>query len=244
MSTCTPVQVGFERILVPASFADAAQNAMGYAQAIARNYGSQIIVAHDDQALRASTAQRESADLIVLDARGRSGVSRLLFGSDAEDLYRTATCPILVVGPAAEPAPADSMPWRPRDIVCASNLDPDSVSAAAFASELAEEHGAALTVLHVEGTYEEKDREACLAKFKRAFSEFDPGHREPSYIWRTLLSVHTVGSTIADFASVRHSHLIVIGAQSAGSASSRFSTGIAPQILAKAPCPVMIVPGK
>jgi nucleotide-binding universal stress UspA family protein len=269
MATCTPVRVGFERILVPIDFSDASQRAIDYAQSIARSYDSEILLAQKsaeprledtaaqlrsmgfaanavslaggtrDQIL--STAQRENADLIVLGIQGRTGVSRLFFGSDAESLYRQATCPILVVGPAADPAPADTQPWQPRDIVCASDLDPDSVPVAAFASQLAEEHGAAFTILHVEDTYENKDRAAWLARFKRAFSEFLPGHQEPSYIWRTRLSEHALASTITDFASVRHSHLIVLGAQSTSSATSRFSSGITPQILAKAPCPVMLL---
>src|SRR5439155_18076193 len=39
------------------------------------------------------------ADIIVVGTHGRSGVSRLLMGSVAEHVVRTAPCPVLVVRP-------------------------------------------------------------------------------------------------------------------------------------------------
>lgn len=49
------------------------------------------------------------ADLLVLGTHGRHGVSRLLLGSDAERIVRTATVPVLLIrGPrSAEAAPPD-----------------------------------------------------------------------------------------------------------------------------------------
>ena len=42
-----------------------------------------------------------SIDLVVLGTHGRRGVSKLLRGSVAEKIYRSATCPVLTVGPTA-----------------------------------------------------------------------------------------------------------------------------------------------
>lgn len=44
-------------------------------------------------------ANREQADLIVLGTHGHSGIAHVLLGSVAERVIRTATCPVLVVGP-------------------------------------------------------------------------------------------------------------------------------------------------
>lgn len=44
---------------------------------------------------------RRNADLVVMGSHGRRGVSRLMLGSDAERVLRTAPVPVLVV-----PAPA------------------------------------------------------------------------------------------------------------------------------------------
>lgn len=42
-------------------------------------------------------AQLSNADLIVMGTHGRSGLSRLLMGSVAEEVMRRATCPVLTV---------------------------------------------------------------------------------------------------------------------------------------------------
>ncbi|MFN3344534.1 MAG: universal stress protein [Chloroherpetonaceae bacterium] len=42
-------------------------------------------------------AQKEDVDLIILGTHGRSGLSRLLMGSTAENVIRHAACPVLVV---------------------------------------------------------------------------------------------------------------------------------------------------
>jgi nucleotide-binding universal stress UspA family protein len=45
----------------------------------------------------AAEARRSAADLIVLGTHGRRGIRRLVLGSDAEHVVRTATVPVLVV---------------------------------------------------------------------------------------------------------------------------------------------------
>jgi len=42
-------------------------------------------------------AQAERADLLVISTHGRTGWRRFAFGSVAEKVVRTATCPVLVV---------------------------------------------------------------------------------------------------------------------------------------------------
>ena len=46
------------------------------------------------------TADAERASLIVVGTHGRSGIARVLMGSVAELVVRTANCPVLTVGPA------------------------------------------------------------------------------------------------------------------------------------------------
>lgn len=53
-------------------------------------------------------AERENVDLIVMATHGRTGLTRVLLGSVAEEVVRTAKCPVLTVKPAAAtvaPAP-------------------------------------------------------------------------------------------------------------------------------------------
>jgi nucleotide-binding universal stress UspA family protein len=46
-------------------------------------------------------ANKEHADLIVIASHGRSGLTHLFLGSVAEQLLRTAPCPVLVLRPSA-----------------------------------------------------------------------------------------------------------------------------------------------
>lgn len=50
-------------------------------------------------------AESESKDLIVMSSHGRSGLSRVLLGSVAEKVLRSAKCPVLVVKQRANPEP-------------------------------------------------------------------------------------------------------------------------------------------
>ncbi|NJN82266.1 MAG: universal stress protein [Caldilineaceae bacterium] len=47
-------------------------------------------------------AHRSDVDLIVMSTHGRTGLSRWLFGSVAEKVYRRAHCPVLIVRVANE----------------------------------------------------------------------------------------------------------------------------------------------
>jgi universal stress protein A len=49
------------------------------------------------------TAAAEQVDLIVMATAGRTGLSRLVMGSVAERVVRTASCPVLTMRPKDEP---------------------------------------------------------------------------------------------------------------------------------------------
>ncbi|MBI3636756.1 MAG: universal stress protein [Candidatus Rokubacteria bacterium] len=73
-------------------------------------------------------AQLHRIDLVVVGTHGRSGFSRILLGSVAERVARTAPCPVLTVPPLA-PAVREEAPIVPpahRCIVCAT-VSPDLI---------------------------------------------------------------------------------------------------------------------
>jgi nucleotide-binding universal stress UspA family protein len=57
------------------------------------------------------TAKRSRADLIVMSTHGRTGLARALLGSVAENVVRTAMCPVLTVRDS-KPRPAARTPRR------------------------------------------------------------------------------------------------------------------------------------
>jgi nucleotide-binding universal stress UspA family protein len=186
-----------------------------------------------------ASAERENADLIVMGTHGRTGLSRFFLGSEAESLFRRAKCPILVVGPAARPVAAQ--PWEPRDILYAGNLDPDSAPLAAFAYRMAQEYDADFAILHVDDSQGRVSQESQLRRFDFALAPLLNGGPKPNYLWRVLMIGYGLGSTIADQAIERNADLIVMGAHTASPVQTHLPLGVAPQVIAKATCPVMIL---
>jgi nucleotide-binding universal stress UspA family protein len=60
------------------------------------------------------TAEEVSADLIVLGTHGRTGMSRLLFGSVAEQVLRRAQCPVLTIKEPLQPTQPSGEPQSHR----------------------------------------------------------------------------------------------------------------------------------
>lgn len=90
-------------------------------------------------------AAQHAADLLVLGTHGRQGFHKLFAGSFAEEIFRTVTCPILIVGPGVDAAPQN---WQPRRILFATEFAGGSLHALPCALALAEANNAKLLVMH------------------------------------------------------------------------------------------------
>jgi nucleotide-binding universal stress UspA family protein len=84
----------------------------------------QLLFAGDPGPEILRVAKQIGADPIVLGTHGRTGLSRLLMGSVAEQVVRRAGCPVLTVkvspatGNAGEEAATVSPAWPGRDALC------------------------------------------------------------------------------------------------------------------------------
>jgi universal stress protein A len=67
--------------------------------------GSAALKTGDARTAIVEMAKHLGADLIVMGTHGRRGVSRLVLGSVAESVARTAPCPVLLVRSNLAPAP-------------------------------------------------------------------------------------------------------------------------------------------
>jgi nucleotide-binding universal stress UspA family protein len=61
------------------------------------SFGPAILEIGDPRSQIEQVARRVGADLIVMGTHGRHGLPRLLLGSVAESIVRTAPCPVLLV---------------------------------------------------------------------------------------------------------------------------------------------------
>ena len=184
-------------------------------------------------------SKNECSDLIVLGANINSGIERLLFGCDSEVLLRHAGCPVLVIGPETRPAP--DRPWRLQDVVCASDLRPESASTTAFAWRLAQKYEAAFTLAHVESRASKSSAENKL-RFEQAVARILPEAEKPVGSLRSVPANHApCSAAIVALAKERHSDLIVMGARACSHAATRLLRGTTSQVIAEAPCPVLVL---
>jgi nucleotide-binding universal stress UspA family protein len=183
-------------------------------------------------------SKRECSDLIVLGADINSGIERLLFGCDSEVLLRHAGCPVMVIGPNARPVP--DREWHPRDILCTTDLKPQSAKAAAFAWRLAQKYDAGFTLLHVEGRIPKSHGDARQT-FQRAVAELlQDGEKAVPEI-EIVPAHHGTCATIIAQAAKHQSDFIVMGAQACSHAATRLQRGTATQVISNAPCPVLVL---
>jgi nucleotide-binding universal stress UspA family protein len=85
-------------------------------------------------------------DLIVLGTHGRTGLKKLWLGSVAETIFRSASCPVLTVGPSVAWPKAQQAPPR---ILFPTDFSPESIRALDGCVAFAEAKGSGLVLLHV-----------------------------------------------------------------------------------------------
>jgi nucleotide-binding universal stress UspA family protein len=182
----------------------------------------------------ADVISRNNIDLVVLGTHGRQGLPKLIWGSVAEQIFRNVWCPVMALGPFAEPLKELCF----QRILLASDLNPDS-AAPLYASWLCNQVGGALTALHVDennGTTADdrqkiKQLESLVALDCPASPpRFTVEHGSPAT--RILEAIETVRPDVAVL-GVRHPSQATLGAHLPWSTATR--------VIAEARCPVLTI---
>jgi nucleotide-binding universal stress UspA family protein len=184
-----------------------------------------------------SVVRRRKVDLIVVGTHGDRGLERFLAGSDAEVVLRHALCPVVTLGPAVRDS--RHVAWPPREVLCATDLDPRSAGIAAFAYLLARQHDAKFVLFHADSPGHKQN--VSWTAFDQAFRKYAhvPEGLEAHLSFRTWQGNEAPGTRIVDLAKERGSDLIVMGARAVSSIATHLTRGTAPKVAAEAPCPVM-----
>jgi nucleotide-binding universal stress UspA family protein len=184
-------------------------------------------------------------DLIVVGTRGRTGVSKALLGSKAEEVLRHATCPVLTVGPQAKSP--DEKPGKITSILFATNFGPASLAAAPIAVSLAEEYQCKLTLLHV--VEDSRSNDATSSEEFMASNEYRLRDlvQNDARTWCAPVFAVELGipaDKILEVAQRTHADLIVLGvhqAKGVPGAATHLPIATVHKIVANAPCPVLTV---
>jgi nucleotide-binding universal stress UspA family protein len=203
-----------------------------------------------------SYAREQGAQLIVLGTHGRSGFERLVTGSVAERVLRTAPCPVLTVPPRV----GDRLPVPNalfRRVLCAIDFSPCSMKALAYALSIAQEAGGVLTVLHVAeplpediaslvgdsadaSPFREYVTRAQSERSARLAASVPPSVRESCTV-DTVMASGKPYREILRMATDKGSDLIVLGVHGRNPLDRFFFGSTAQHVVRAANCPVLTV---
>ncbi len=203
----------------------------------------EVLLAEGDiSAMLLDLIRARDIDLVVIGTHGRKGVERFILGSVAEELFRAAPCPVIIVGPAAEQKRPHS--WDVRHVLFATDFSADSLAALPHAIGVAQEFDARLTLLHlvhpdirsaserfrIRQKYE-NDLRALVADAGLPITEF-------------IVEFAPVAQGILEFARKQAADLIVLGVRGGGPlarAETHLPGASAFRVVAESHCPVLTV---
>jgi nucleotide-binding universal stress UspA family protein len=184
-------------------------------------------------------ADEHAIDLIILGTHARHGLPYLRSGSIAESFGRSSPRPVITVGPRATACSESPI----KSILYATDFSEESKLALPYATSLAQEFHAELTIFHVAPLAERlvlnhAQIEACLIQQLKRLA---PPSRWP---WCSLTHEVRYGETAAEIllqARAQDADLIVLGLHNSIRFTSHFPERLAYRILCGAPCPVLSV---
>lgn len=174
-------------------------------------------------------------DLVIAGTHGRTGWRRLLLGSAAEEICRSATCPVLTVGPDLP-----NLPIAFRRILVPTDLSEESLRSLPFVVKLASAYDAAVTVLHIlpEETAGNPDAKKLSEPVLKSMVHIFEPQLEPLKTEFVIESGETV-ETILRVAREKKVDLIAMGIRSAFLPGFTLRTGVAYRVTSASYCPVL-----
>jgi nucleotide-binding universal stress UspA family protein len=181
---------------------------------------------------------RYGVNLVVAGTQGMGSLQKVLLGSNAEQMFRQSSVPILTVGPAAPSEPLYEAEFK--HILFATDFGPEAEKEAAFALSLAKEHRSKLTVLHVLSGPEQS------AGLQRDFILRQMGELVPdTHGVHCLVNFSVVlGKPVEEILNAQKetkADLIVMGAKKRTSLAGHVPNTTAFEVVSAAPCPVLTV---
>jgi nucleotide-binding universal stress UspA family protein len=185
-----------------------------------------------------SAGEANGVDLLVLGSHGRHGLAKLTLGSVAEWAIRRLTYPVLVAGPTCDKS------LRPiRSIVLATDLTEQTWHSVQYASCLAQDHGARLTLMHVlpQAATTDQQNQAEL-RIRRKLRQFMPSDCEEQCTLKFEVKTGEIAPAILHSAQVNKANLIVLGARHGKPLADHAPRTKLSAIIRESHCPVLVVP--
>ncbi len=184
-------------------------------------------------------AETKGIDLLVMGSHGRSGVAKMVLGSVAEDAIRCMHCPVLVVGPRCARRFGSL-----KSIVLATDLPVGSWRAAQYATSLAREARATLTVLHVVSKHLRKNEHPSVTAAgdtERELRQLVPDDAELRKHVHFKVATGNPAEEILRAAKHPRADLIVMGARERSTLADHAPWATLSHVIRQAHCPVLAV---
>jgi len=188
----------------------------------------QTLVEHGEAARKIiECATARQVDLIMIPTKGMGIYRRLILGSTSAKVLHDADCPVWTGVHLEHAPPLDMMACR--RILCAVDLRPLSTRVLDWASHLAEEYQAELTVVHILTGGENREES------RRALERLQEASGYPA-----TLRVETgeVAKVVTQLAGELRADLLVIGRKPESGVLGRLDV-VAYAIIRQSPCPVV-----
>jgi nucleotide-binding universal stress UspA family protein len=172
------------------------------------------------------------ADLIMIPTQGMGIYRRLILGSTSAKVLHDADCPVWTGGHLENAPPLEAVACQ--RILCAVDLKPSSARVLDWASHLAEEYQAELTLVHVTPGSETQH---ARSEVRRALEDL-----QKAAACRAGVRVEAgdVSKVVAHLAGELKADLLVIGRKSEAGVLGRLEM-TAYSIIRQSPCPVVSV---
>jgi len=182
-------------------------------------------------------AGEHAIDLVVVGTHGRTGFSKMMMGSKAEQIFRSAPCPVLTIGPHVS-----GSDWKLRTILCPVDAAENPQAALGFGLSLAEENQASFLVMQAVPMVPWQQRAALEAQAWQQMRSLVADGSDwcaPEFLVRW----EHPAEAILKAALEREVDLIVLGVRKARAAglSSHLPWPVASEVVSRAPCPVVTV---
>jgi nucleotide-binding universal stress UspA family protein len=183
--------------------------------------------------------REREVDRIVMGTHSPGPIGKLLVGSVAEAVLRTAKVPVCIVGPEA--VDGTYRRFATRTILCAVSLMESSHLVAGFASELAAQHDARLILQHV---IRPQDRVEVLAgrsidQIEGELLSLIPRELRDKIAVRAIVAPGDPTEELLYQARAQQADIIVMGAQGASAFAAITRHGVVYKVLAHAHCPAI-----
>ncbi len=188
--------------------------------------------------LREREGQRE-IDRIVMGTHSPGPIGKLLVGSVAEAVLRSARAPVCVVGPEADDATCCD--FAIRTILCGVSLHESSSMVAGFAAALAAEHHARLLLQQVIRPQERAEVLAgrTMEQVEAELVRLIPPELQDRLAVQPIAALGEPAEALLYRGRAQQVDLIVLGAQNASAFAAAARQGVVYKVLAHAHCPVM-----